>query len=227
MADFKGFPKELPVFFKELTENNTKLWFNEHKREYEQFVKQPCIDFVNTMGKKLEAIVPGIHAIPKVNQSLFKIYRDVRFSSDKRPFKTNLGLWFWEGLAKRMECSGFYFHVEGTELMLGSGIYMFPKPLLARFRDGVVHDKHGKELRAVTKKMVKQGYNLGRLHYKKTPRGFDGSHPNAEYLLFNGLHTGVTTPIPDAFYAADMVDLAFQHYKNMLPLHQWLNRVVV
>ena len=227
MSDFKGFPKQLPKFFQDLAENNSKLWFNENKSDYENYVKHPCIDFVNAMGEKLETLVPMINAIPKVNQSLFKIHRDVRFSPNKLPFKTNMGLWFWEGTAKRMECSGFYFHVEGKQLMLGAGLYMLPKPLLERYRNAVVHKNHGKKLPTIVKKLVKNGYTVGRKHYKKTPRGFDASHANADFLLFNGLHTGIEMKIPKEFYTADVVDLAFEHYKNMLPLHQWLTEAVV
>ena len=227
MSDFKGFPKELPVFYRNLAKNNTKLWFNDHKSEYENFVKQPCIDFVEAMGERLEEIIPTINAIPKINKSLFKIHRDVRFSPDKRPFKTNLGLWFWEGDGKRMECSGFYFHLEGNQLMYGAGIYMLPKPLLERFRNAVVNDRHGKKLQKITTQLAKNGYTLGRKHYKKPPRGFDASHPLAEFLLFNGLHTGIEIKIPKEFYKEEIVDLAFEHYKNMLALHQWLNEAVV
>ena len=227
MSEFTGFSKEMTGFFKELAANNTKLWFNEHKKTYKLSVKKPCMDFVDAMGQKLGTLVPGIHAIPKINQSLFKIHRDIRFSNDKRPFKTNMGLWFWEGVGKRMECSGFYFHLEEDQLMLGCGIYMFPKELLASFREAVVDKKFGKQLPGVIKKLTGNGYNIGRLHYKKTPRGFDSSHPNAEYLLYNGLHAGITMPIPDAFYSADILDLAFEHYQKMLPLHQWLNKAVV
>jgi uncharacterized protein (TIGR02453 family) len=110
MSKFRGYPRELITFFDQLKRNNTKEWFTEHKKDYEAYVKQPSEGFVLAMGAKLKAISPGIHAIPKVNQSLFRLNRDTRFSKDKTPYKTNLGIWFWEGGRKRMECSGFYFH---------------------------------------------------------------------------------------------------------------------
>ena len=227
MTEFKGFPKELPAYFQNLAKNNNKLWFNEHKSDYEDFVKQPCIDFVSAMGERLQVLVPGINAIPKINQSLFKIHRDVRFSPDKRPYKTNMGLWFWEGKGKRMECSGFYFHLEKEQILFGAGVYLFPKPLLERYRNAVVDKKHGKKLPAIVKNLAKGGYRMGGKHYKKTPRGFDASHPNAEFLLYKGLHAGIEMNIPKVFYTEKVVNLAFEHYKNMLPLHQWLNEAVV
>jgi uncharacterized protein (TIGR02453 family) len=82
-------------------------------------VKGPSGAFVVSMGAKLKAISPAIKAIPKVNQSLFRVNRDTRFSADKSPYKTNLGIWFWEGEKKRMECPGFYFHLDTENLMLG------------------------------------------------------------------------------------------------------------
>jgi len=79
------------------------------------------------MGEKLRPLCPGINAIPKVNKSLFRINRDTRFAKDKSPYKTNLGILFWEGQGKRMESSGFYFHLEENLLMIGCGMYKFPK----------------------------------------------------------------------------------------------------
>jgi len=110
MSNFKGFPKEFITFFENLKQNNSKDWFEKHRKDYEELVLHPAREFVEEMGKKLRRIAPAIHAIPKINQSLFKISRDVRFSKDKSPYKTTMGICFGEGSRKRMECSGFYFH---------------------------------------------------------------------------------------------------------------------
>ena len=110
MAKFSGFPREYFSFFNQLKKNNSKEWFEKHRGDYDEFVLHPAREFVIEMGKKLRKIAPGVNAIPKVNQSLFKINRDVRFSKDKSPYKTYMGIWLWEGDRKRMECSGFYLH---------------------------------------------------------------------------------------------------------------------
>jgi uncharacterized protein (TIGR02453 family) len=94
----------------------------------------PARSFVTAMGEKLRKIAPGIVADPRVNKSIFRIYRDTRFSKEKTPFKTNLGIWFWEGDLPRMESFGFYFHVEGKKMMLAAGVYMFQKEQLEAFR---------------------------------------------------------------------------------------------
>lgn len=222
MIAFDGFPKEMPSFFRQLQENNTKDWFQTHKNDYEAYVKRPSEEFVVAMGERLRELSPRINAIPKVNQSLFRINRDTRFGHDKRPYKTNLGILFWEGDRKRMECPGFYFHVESGKLMLGAGLYMFSSALLKRYRDAVVHKKLGPELRTTLNGLSKHGYTIGRKHYKKTPRGYEASHKNAEYLLFNGLAAMVEGDIPEEFYSPDIIDRAFSHYRRMHPLHKWL-----
>ena len=144
--EFHGFSKETLKFFENLKKNNTKKWFDAHRKDYESFVTQPSKAFVTAMGEKLKTEIPDIVAVPKVNKSLFRINRDTRFSPDKSPYKTNMGIYFWEGTRSRMECPGFYFHVEPNMLMLGVGMYMFPKYLFDTYRNSVVHPKYGKEL---------------------------------------------------------------------------------
>ena len=110
MAEFNGFPRQYFTFFNQLQKNNSKEWFEKHREDYNEFVMHPAREFVAAMGNKLRKIAPEVKAIPKINQSLFKINRDVRFSKDKSPYKTYMGIWLWEGDRKRMECSGFYLH---------------------------------------------------------------------------------------------------------------------
>jgi uncharacterized protein (TIGR02453 family) len=222
MADFNGFQKEAATFLKQLKKNNTQQWFLDHRRDYEDYIKTPSIEFVIAMGEKLKGLAPDIHAIPKVNQSLFRINRDTRFSPDKSPYKTNVGIWFWEGNRKRMECSGFYFHLGDGNMMLGTGMYIFPKDLLKPFRDAVVDKKHGPKLSRAAGNVTKKGYTLSGKHYKRVPKGYDGNEKNAAFLLHNGLAAMWDTKIPNELYSEDLIEYAFKHYKNMSPLHEWL-----
>lgn len=224
MANFSGFPRQYFTFFNQLKKNNTREWFEKHRSDYDEYVLHPAREFVIEMGKKLRKIAPGVNAIPKINKSLFKINRDVRFSKDKSPYKTYMGIWLWEGGRKRMESSGFYLHVENKKLLIGVGIKMFPKPLLNRYREAVVDKKQGAALKSAVKKITDKGYLIDGKHYKKTPRGFDAEHPHAPYLLFNGLTARVEEKVPDVFYSEAIIDYAYDHYKNMLPLHRWLRK---
>ena len=220
---FTGFPGEIVKFYKNLKKNNDKNWFNQHRADYDNYVIEPARQFVSEMGKCLSEIAPYINADPRINKSIFKIHRDVRFSKDKTPFKTNLGIWFWEGSGPRMECSGFYLQMQPDKLMLGAGIYMFSKNLLKLYRDAVVHKKLGPELANAIKRIEKNGtYGIGGSYYKRTPRGYDPDHKNAGLLLYNGLYVGSETGIPDEFFTPDIIGYCMEKYKEMLPLHKWL-----
>ena len=225
MAQFNGFPREYFLFFDRLKKNNSKQWFEKHRGEYDELVLHPAREFVTEMGKKLRRIAPEVNAIPKINKSLFKINRDVRFSKDKSPYKTYMGIWLWEGEGKRMESSGFYLHVENKRILIGVGIKMLPKPLLDRYRKAVVDKKQGVALKSALKKVMTKGYLIDGKYYKKVPRGFDANHPNAEYLLYNGLTARIERKVPDEFYSPALIDYAYTHYKNMVHLHRWLKNL--
>jgi len=226
-SGFVGFPKQCPEFFKALADNNDKLWFEAHREDYEKYVMEPSRAFVVAMGERLRKAIPRINADPKVNRSLFKIHRDTRFSKDKTPFKTNLGLWFWEGSLPRMESSGFYLHLEGNEFMLGTGLYIFPKEYLETYRQSVIDKKHGPALaKAITDCSKIKGCEIGGNRLKRVPRGYDPDHKYAEYLLYDGLFAGKSSTIPREFYSAKLVDYCFEVYKKQLPIHKWLMAMI-
>lgn len=221
--EFQGFSIETIKFFKDLKKNNTKKWFETHKQDYEMYVMQPAKAFVMAMGDKLRTQIPDIVAVPKINKSLFRINRDTRFSPDKSPYKTNMGIFFWEGNRPRMECPGFYFHLEPNMLLMGVGLYMFPKYLFDTYRNSVVHPQYGKDLAEIVAKIKKKkGYQVGGEHYKRVPAGFDPSHPNVSLLLHNGFHAGIQSEIPEEFYSKKLVNYCWQKFQPLLPLHTWL-----
>lgn len=179
---------------------------------------KPSRDFVEAMGLRLKEFSTDIHAVPKVNQSLFRIHRDTRFSENKTPFKTNLAMVFWEGGNKRMENSSFYFHYEPPNLLLGVGIYKFSKPVLQAYRDYVAHPKHAAELQQIITDLEAQdGYNnVWGKNYKKVPRGYDKDYEYADLLLYDGITIGVETPTPAAFYTPDLIDYCATQWAIMI-----------
>ena len=219
---FNGFPRETSEFFAELIMNNSKAWFDEHRQDYEEHIMTPARAFIVHMGARLRTISPGIIADPRVNKSLFRINRDTRFSKDKSPYKSHLGLWFWEGEGARMECSGYYFHLKPPLLMLAAGMHEFPKNILDAYRESVVHPKHGPALAEAIKQVKTQGFLVGGKHYKKTPRGYDANHENADLLLYNGLYVAEETPIPPELHSPACLDYCFSRYEQMQPVHTWL-----
>jgi len=219
---FSGFPKESIQFFADLALNNSKEWFNDHKQDYEKYVLEPSRAFVIDLGEQLQELSPDIQAIPVVNKSLFRLNRDVRFSKDKSPYKTNLGIFFWEGIRKRMECPGFYFHIEIDDLMLGGGMHVFPKDMIEPYRKAVVDKAGGAELNKVIKILAKDKLQVSGQHYKRVPQGYDQDHPNSDLLKHNGLYTMVETKLPKAFFSEKLIDFCFKNFKKMYPLHEWI-----
>ena len=220
---FSGFSKETVRFFTELRRHNNREWFEAHRDSYETAVMAPSRAFVSAMGARLRAISPRIIAVPKVNRSIFRLNRDTRFSLDPSPYKTNLGLYFWEGSTSRMAASGFYFHLEPPNMILGAGVYMIPAPLLARYRRAAVGPKEGKELSRVVAMIARlKGFTLGGEHYKRIPAGYDPSLPNAELLKHTGLYASFETRIPPELFSKQLLDYCFEKFKAAVPLHRWL-----
>ena len=222
-VNFNGFSKGTVEFFLNLKRNNNKNWFDQNKDKFDNLVMKPARFFVEALGEKLQSISPGIVADPKVNKSIFRIYRDTRFSLDKSPYKIHLGLYFWEGGRPKLECSGFYFHLEPPRLTLGVGVYIFPKHRLHQFRSAVVGPDHGDGLADIIGKILKDSrYELGGRHYKRMPPGYDDQHANAGLLLHNGLYVGLDTDIPEELYTPRLVDYCMKVFADLYPLHEWL-----
>jgi uncharacterized protein (TIGR02453 family) len=227
IAPFTGFTKETVSFFKGLKKNNTRDWFESHRDVYDAHVMGPAKSFVVALGARLKTIAPAVLAVPQVNKSIFRLNRDTRFSLDPTPYKTNLGLYFWEGGASKMEGVGFYFHLEPPDIMLGSGAYMFSDKAMARYRRTVVDPKLGKELTKIAAAVsAMPGWELGGRHYKRVPAGFDPKHANALLLLHNGLYAGYEAKIPEEFFSARLIDYCFDRYAPLLPLHRWLVKAI-
>jgi uncharacterized protein (TIGR02453 family) len=224
--EFRGFSKETVRFFRQLKANNNRNWFESRRELYESAVLAPSRAFIEALGARLRTIVPMIVAVPKVNKSLFRINRDTRFSLDPSPYKTNLGILFWEGTRPRMECPGFYFQLEPPEMMIGGGYYYFADRALNRYRNAAAEPKLGRELGRIAAEIrTWEGWELGGTHYKRVPQGFPADHPNAELLKHNGLYAGWEGPIPEEFFSPDLIEFCYGRCVRILPLHRWLMKV--
>lgn len=222
LRPFPGFTKETVSFFRRLKKNNTRDGFEANRHIYEAHVLAPAKMFVSAMGPWLKQISPHIVAAPKVNKSIFRLNRDVRFSADKSPYKPNLGIYFWEGPLSRMESPGFYVHLEPPKFMIAGGYYVFPDWLIGPYRKAVVHPRYGKELAAILKTIVEgTDFKIGGRHYKRVPPGCDAAHPNAGLLLHKGIHAASETGIPEEFFSPKLVDYCLEKIKFLVPLHHW------
>jgi len=222
------FPQSTIKFLTALSKNNKKEWFEKNRFRYDYELLQPAIQFVIDLGEELQKLSPNIIAIPKVDKSIFRLHRDVRFSKDKSPYKTNLGLYFWEGKAKKMECSGLYFHIEPKLFFLGAGMYMFTKDQLNKYREVVSNPAKGKELSEITKKILKnKKFQVGGKTYKKIPRGFDPDYPYNNLLLHSGFYVYYESKNFAELTKKDPVLVAYKIFKELYPIHKWFVQNIV
>ena len=212
--------KNAKSFFSRLSVNNNKIWFDEHRGEYDKKILEPSKEFTVNLGNALKMISPHVIVDPRVNKSLFRINRDVRFSKDKTPYKTHLAIFFWEGTAAKMECPGFYLHLDSEEVLVGAGLYQFPKKILNRFRKFAGDETQNRSLSRILNRIENKGFIISGEHYKRIPKGTDPDIPSPNLLLHNGLY--VTKSFPNNNRLPDLKELCFSSFKDAINLHRWL-----
>ncbi|MBV9903343.1 MAG: DUF2461 domain-containing protein [Alphaproteobacteria bacterium] len=176
---FQGLPKDFFAFFKELKQNNDRAWFEDNKQRFRDSVQAPLSAFIEDMRAPLAKISKQFVADPRPNGgSMFRIYRDVRFSKDKRPYKEHAGVQFRHAMAKDIHAPSFYMHFGDGEVFYGGGMYMPDPPALGKIRDAIVKSPAKWKAIKADKAFVKMFGPLGTDHtLAKAPRGYDPEHP--------------------------------------------------
>ncbi|MBW1780017.1 MAG: DUF2461 domain-containing protein [Deltaproteobacteria bacterium] len=182
MKKSRYFGDETFAFLKELAENNNRQWFQENKERYEAHVKEAAIRFIVDFEPHLKKISRHFVADPRpVGGSLFRIYRDVRFSKDKRPYKTNTGVQFRHSHGKDVHAPGFYLHLEPNNLFAAAGIWHPDSATLGKIRDAIIeHPSRWKK--AIHNKAFRSRFTLTGDTLRRAPRGYDPDHPLIEDL---------------------------------------------
>ncbi len=225
MPSFEGFQQTTLDFIGGLSKNNSKTWFDAHRADYDAHYIGVAKDFILALQGPLARLSPDLVAEPKVNGSIFRINRDVRFSKDKRPYKDHLDLWFWQGQRKGA-ISGLFFRLTADELILGAGAHGFDKERLAKYRTAIAETDAAGDLLAIEKQMAKNDLPLAGAHYARLPRGFSTDDPEIERLLkFNALHAAYYLPHPKQLAKAEFVNFCIDKWKDVMPLHEWLVRM--
>lgn len=169
-------------FLKELAANNNKPWFESNKARYEGSVRDPALRFITDFGPQLKKITTHFRADPRpVGGSLFRIYRDVRFSKDKSPYKTAAGIHFRHFEKNEVHAPGFYLHIAPGEVFLGVGIWRPDPKTAAKIRQAIVDDPKGWS-GAVKSKGFRDRFALEGDSYSRPPKGVDPEHPLLEDL---------------------------------------------
>ena len=179
MARYATFKPETIKFLNDLARNNNRDWFNENKPRYESDVLDVALNFIQSMHDPLASFAPHFTAIPNMGGSLMRVYRDTRFSKNKTPYKTNIGIQFRHELAKDVHAPGFYVHVDPESVFLGVGMWRPASESLAGIRQRI-SDKQAEWLRVSNDKTFRRYFDLGGETLSRPPRGYAKDHPMIE-----------------------------------------------
>jgi uncharacterized protein (TIGR02453 family) len=223
MARFPGFPPQALKFLRQLEKNNNREWFQAHKSDYEAYVKAPMHELVMGVGEDLETFTAGLQTDPK--KAIYRIHRDVRFSNDKRPYKTHLAATFFPKGVEKHAGAGYYFHIAPKEIFLGGGVYM-PGP---------------KELYAIRKRLSKDAASYRKLtgaasfqrlfgevqgaRLKRPPKGFSADDPALDLLLGKQFLGAAQLPPETAETPKLQTEIA-KRFAALYPWIDWLNEAV-
>ncbi len=171
MPDSQFFSSDLFEFLRQLKRHNNRDWFARNKPRYESVVRDPALTFIAAFGPHLRKLSPHFVADPRPTRgSLFRIYRDTRFSADKRPFKTHIGIHFSHASGRDAHAPVFYLHLEPDNCFAAGGVWHPDNNGLTKIRTAITAEP--KQWAKVIKKLELEGDSL-----KRPPRGFDSQHP--------------------------------------------------
>lgn len=217
-TQFAGFPREAISFLRDLKRNNNRDWFLAHKQVYETKVKGSMTDFILALKPEMKRIAPEIDIDPK---HIFRIYRDIRFSQDKSPYKTHVSAYFDVKGSAHMG-AGLYCHLEPGKFLIAGGLYHPDSGQLLAVRNQV-----GSQYRKLRK--ILQDPEFKRLFKKlegeqlsRMPRGFEENHPASDLLRYKQF-LAWTELSPDVARSPKVLPETVRYFKGMMPLIRFLN----
>ena len=173
---YAKFGAETLEFLDELSANNNREWFKENKTRYEERVLDVALRFIQSMQDPLAEIAPHFVAQPtRIGGSLMRVYRDTRFSKNKLPYKTNIGIQFRHEQAKNVHSPGYYVHIDPGQVFIGAGMWRPESDPLRRIRERIAA-KPAEWQRATGDKGIQRYFKLGGESLIRPPRGFDKDH---------------------------------------------------
>jgi uncharacterized protein (TIGR02453 family) len=182
IVTFQRFEPTIFQFLEELADNNDRPWFQQNKGRYDREVLEPCLAFIRAFEPRLKRISSFFVASDRrTGGSLMRVYRDTRFSKDKTPYKTNVGIQFRHELGRDVHAPGFYVHIAPDECFLAVGVWRPDRASLARIRQTIV-DNPDRWRRARDDRKFRKYFDLVGDSLKGPPRGFPADHPLVDDL---------------------------------------------
>lgn len=220
-ANFPGFPLGLLHFLEELSRNNHKKWFDTNRERYETELREPALAFIAAMEDPLAKISPHMVASPKkVGGPLMRIHRDIRFSNDKTPYKTNVGIHFRHAAGKDVHAPGFYLHIDTEEVFIGAGMWHPESSALVAIREAIDQDPKAWK-RASRGKAFRETYELQGDSLKRPPRGYAVDHPDIEDLRRKD-HIGVCNLDHEMLFDPNVIKTTADTFKKAKPYMAFL-----
>lgn len=207
-------------FLRSLKRNNDREWFRARKHQYEAHVRGPMIEVVERLAQDFRTFAPELIASPK--QSLFRIYRDTRFSGDKKPLKTHAGAVFRTRHLPKPQGAGLYFEIAGGWVWIGGGMWRPEPPELVRLREHIADS--WPEIRTITRapRFRRLFEELSGDTLTRVPRGYPADHPAADYLKYRQFYGGAEFPASLA-YSREFYPTLIATFKALMPLVRFLN----
>lgn len=223
-AGFTGFPAAGFGFLRGLERDNSKAYFDAHRAEYRDGLFEPARAFVVSLGDELRSrVAPALVAEPSANGSLFRMNRDTRFSADKTPYKTNIGMLLWEGPSKKTSPC-LYVGLDADGVTLGAGMYPFPD--VERWRAAVADDALGAEwdtALAAAEQAPGAPLEVPDPDLVRVPRPYPQDHPRGRWLRYKALTLGRRTePLPKAVHTPAFVSWAAERLEPFAGVFRFL-----
>ncbi len=219
---FDGFPKEGIDFLKKLKKNNNREWFNTHKHDFENNVKLPMQSLILELKPLLHKFAADFVVDPK--RSLFRIYRDTRFSKNKNPYKTHIAAIF-QPTKNWKDSAGLYLHIEPDEIYLGGGMYMPSSDDLKKIRNAIaVHPNKFLEI-IESKKFHSLFKTLEGKKLKRVPQGFSPNDKMAEWLKLKQYFISYTMKTEEC-YKKTFPSKVANIFEAMMPLVRFINEAL-
>lgn len=225
---FQGIRPAAISFLRQLKRNNERQWFEAHRPVYEGELREPMRALVEDVDTRLARFAAEIVGEPR--RSLFRINRDIRFSKDKSPYKTNAGCWFYHRDAGRGVGgdaagggAGFYFHLEPGQYFVAAGIWMPPRPTLVKLREALA-EEHRQWASIVTAPGFRRRYGALDPEHQLTrlPRGFEPGHPAEPWLRFQSF-TVSRSVTESQVLSRRLPDTLAREFESLTPFVRWLN----
>jgi uncharacterized protein (TIGR02453 family) len=219
---FQGFPERGLAFLRDLAEHNDRDWFEAHRSAWDGEIVPAMLEWCGALAERLRDAMPGLTFVPRVGGSIHRLNRDIRFSRDKRPYKTHVAALLWDGEEKH-DAPAVYLHVAPAEVIFGGGIYAFEDARLDRWRRLLHGGGAAERLEAALAAAKKGGLKLEIAEkLKRPPRGFEPEGPRAELSTYKGLAVVKRAKPAGWLHTAEALERSEAAARAYAPLHAWL-----